>query len=414
LNRRLADALRAVAERTDVPFRIVFADGSEFQSRSEPPQVFVRFRSAAAEWRAALFGYVGFLEGYYDEQIDVEGNFALVFRAGLEGGFDRRRSRIVSMRNWWHEFRYSNRTIEQARKNAEFHYAVGTDFYRHWLDHPYMMYTCAYWKEGTRTLEEAQQNKMEHVCRKLLLKRGERFIDIGCGWGGFTFYAWERYGALGTGLNITGEQVAAMRNEIRRRSLEGTISVVEADFRQISGEFDKSVSIGTLEHAGRDQIEQVVRAHAASLKRGGLGMLHFIGHVGDYETDFPIRKYIFPGGWIPSLAETIVAMEKAGLEILDIENLRRHYALTLDCWGQRFDERWPKIQALDPTRFTERFRRTWSTYLHSCAEMFRSPHGYTHLFQILYSKGNVRNNYPMSRAHLYVEKVIEEARAQAA
>jgi cyclopropane-fatty-acyl-phospholipid synthase len=414
LKRRLAEALRAVAERTTVPFRIVFANGSEFQSGPETPQVVIHFRTAAAEWRAAVLGYVGFLEGYYDEQIDVDGNFALAFRAGMEGGFDRRSSRINSIRNWWHELRYSNRSIAQAKKNAEFHYAIGTDFYRYWLDQPYMMYTCAYWKEGTRTLEEAQQNKMEHVCRKLQLSRGERFIDIGCGWGGFTFYAWERYGALGTGLNITGEQVQTMRREIRRRSLEGTIDVVEADFRQIPGEFDKSVSIGTLEHAGRDQIDEVVRAHAASVKRGGLGMLHFIGHVGHYETDFPIRNYIFPGGWIPSLAETIVAMERAGLEILDIENLRRHYALTLDSWGQRFDQRWPEIQALDPARFTERFRRRWSTYLHACAEMFRSPHGYTHLFQILYSKGNVRNNFPMSRAHLYVEKVIEESRAQAA
>jgi cyclopropane-fatty-acyl-phospholipid synthase len=187
LNRRLAAVLRATAERTDVPFRIVFANGSEFQSRPEPPQVTVRFHSSAAELRVAMLGYVGFLEGYYDEQIDLEGNFALAFRAGLEGGFDRKSSRINSVRNWWHEVRYSNRTIEQARRNADFHYAIGTEFYRHWLDQPYMMYTCAYWKEGTRTLEEAQQNKMEHVCRKLLLKRGERFIDIGCGWGGFTF-----------------------------------------------------------------------------------------------------------------------------------------------------------------------------------------------------------------------------------
>jgi cyclopropane-fatty-acyl-phospholipid synthase len=263
------------------------------------------------------------------------------------------------------------------------------------------MYTCAYWKEGTRTLEEAQQNKMEHVCRKLLLKPGDTFVDIGSGWGGFTFYAWERYQALGTGVNTTTEQVAVMQEEIRRRGLEDKLKAIEADFRDIPGQYDKCVSIGVLEHAGRDQIPEVVRAHADCLKPGGLGMLHFIGHVGRYETEFYIRRHIFPGGWIPSLAEVIVEMERAGLEILDIENLRRNYALTLDAWAQRFDANWERIRALDPGRFTETFRRAWRTYLYSCAEMFRAQRGYTHLFQIVYSKGNAGSNYPMSRAHVY-------------
>jgi cyclopropane-fatty-acyl-phospholipid synthase len=131
-------------------------------------------------------------------------------------------------------------------------------------------------------------------------------------------------------------------------------------------------------------------------------MLHFIGHVGVYETEFFIRKHVFPGGWIPSLAETIVAMENAGLEVLDVENLRRHYALTLDAWAERFERNWEKIHAIDPKRFDARFQRIWRAYLFGCAEMFRSPHGHTHLFQITFSKGNAaRDAYPMSRAHLY-------------
>jgi cyclopropane-fatty-acyl-phospholipid synthase len=308
---------------------------------------------------------------------------------------------LVRLRNWWHELRFSNRSHAQAKANARFHYGLPAEFYRLWLDHPYMMYTCAYWKEGTRTLEEAQQNKMEHVCRKLLMKPGDTFVDIGAGWGGFTFYAWERYQARGTGVNTTTEQVAVMQDEIRRRGLEDKLKAIEADFRDVPGQYDKCVSIGVLEHAGRDQIPDVVRAHASCLKPGGLGMLHFIGHVGRYQTEFYIRRHIFPGGWIPSLAEVIVEMERAGLEILDIENLRRNYALTLDAWSQRFDANWERIRALDPDRFNETFRRTWRTYLYSCAEMFRARRGYTHLFQIVYGKGNVATNYPMSRAHVY-------------
>ena len=162
------------------------------------------------------------------------------------------------------------------------------------------------------------------------------------------------------------------------------------------------VSIGVLEHAGRDQLAQVVKAHADFLKPGGLGMLHFIGHVGVRDTEFYIRKHVFPGGWIPSLAQTIAEMERCGLEVVDIENLRRHYAPTLDAWTERFDRNWENIRALDPVRFNEKFRRVWRTYLISCAEMFRSPAGRTHLFQIVFSKGNItRDNYPMSRGFLY-------------
>jgi len=393
--------LRAVGERTAICFAAVLANGARYQNREGTPAFTLVFKSTAAESRIAAMGHVGLLESYFSGSLDIEGEIALAFRAGYDGGFDMRFKPLVRVRNWWHELRFSNRTRAQAKANARFHYGLGTEFYKFWLDLPYMMYTCAYWKEGTRTLEEAQQNKMEHVCRKLLLKPGDRFLDVGCGWGGFTFYAWERYQALGTGLNTTTEQVTAMRDEIRRRGLEGKLSVVEADFRDVPGQYDKCVSIGVLEHAGRDQVAEVVRAHADCLKPGGLGMLHFIGHVDHFETEFYIRRHVFPGGWIPSLAEVIVAMERAGLEILDIENLRRNYALTLDAWAQRFDANWERIRAIDPKRFDETFRRTWRTYLYSCAEMFRSSHGYTHLFQIVYSKGNVAGGYPMSRAHIY-------------
>ena len=265
-----------------------------------------------------------------------------------------------------------------------------------------MMYTCGYWPEGTASLEQAQRNKIDHVCRKIRLAEGERFVDIGCGFGGFMFRAAETPGASGVGVNTTTEQAEWLQGEIARRGLLDRLSVREADFREVDAQYDKVVSIGVLEHAGRDQLAGVVRAHADFLKPGGLGMLHFIGHVGRYDTELFIRKHVFPGGWIPSLAEVIVEMERCGLEIVDIENLRRHYALTLDAWAERFQRNWEAMRALDAARFDERFRRIWLTYLIGCAEMFRSPAGYTHLFQIVFSKGNVtRDGYPMGRAFLY-------------
>jgi cyclopropane-fatty-acyl-phospholipid synthase len=411
--------LKRVAQRlggrTTLRFHVTFADGSSWQNRPGEPQVRFHFRTAGAQWRTLAFGHVGLLESYFDQSLDVDGDFALAFRVGLESRFDRAPSPLTRMRNQWHELTRSNRTLEQARANARFHYGLGTDFYRLWLDDPLMMYTCAYWREGTRTLEEAQRNKVEHVCRKVRLAPGERVVDIGCGFGGFMFHACERYGVSVCGVNAADEQVDWLRDEIVRRSLGHKLEVRQADFREVHDQFDKVVSIGVLEHAGRDQLHEVVKAHADFLKPGGLGMLHFIGHVGARDTEFYIRKHVFPGGWIPSLAQTIGAMESCGLEILDVENLRRNYALTLDAWVERFERNWERIHAIDPQRFDERFRRIWRTYLYSCAEMFRSQHARTHLFQVLFSKGNVRSDgYPWSRAFLYADDAPVATRTAAA
>jgi len=407
----LRKLMQGLASRTSVRFRVSFADGSSFSSHPGEPQVTVTFKTAGAQWRTLVFGHIGLLESYFRGAIDVEGDLAAAFRIGSDSRFDDARSNpLVTVRNRWHEFRFGNRTIEQARVNARFHYALGSDFYKLWLDRDWLMYTCAYWKEGTRTIEEAQANKIEHVCRKVRLKPGESVVDIGCGFGGFMLYAAERYGIHGAATNTTNEQVDWVRGEVNRRGLADRIDVRLADFREVHAQFDKVVSIGVLEHAGRDQLREVVKAHADFLKPGGLGMLHFIGHVGVFDTEFFIRKHVFPGGWIPSLAEAIAAMEDCGLEVVDIENLRRHYALTLDAWAERFDANWARVHAIDPKRFDERFRRVWQTYLYACANMFRAPHGRTHLFQIVFSKGNItRSSYPMSRTFLYDEKRLAEA-----
>ena len=401
--------LARFGERVPTAFAVTLPGGRQFANQDGEPEFRLVFRNDRALRRVAAYGHIGLLESYFDGDMDVEGSLALALAAGMVGGMDGV-TPLVRLRNRWHEWRFSNASWPQAKANARFHYALGHDFYRLWLDEALMMYTCGYWREGTRTVEEAQRNKVEHVCRKLRISPGESVIDVGSGFGGFMFHAEQYHGAKVTGLNNTTEQVEWLRGEIGRRRLEGSLDVVEADFRDVRREYDKVVSIGTLEHAGRDQLAEVVRAHAAFLKPGGLGMLHFIGHVGRRDTEYYIREHVFPGGWIPSLADVIVEMENAGLEVVDIENLRRHYALTLDAWAERFDRNWPRIQALDPKRFDERFRRIWRVYLYGCAEMFRSERGRTHLFQIVFAKGNVTHQtYPMSRTFLYEEADVLEA-----
>jgi cyclopropane-fatty-acyl-phospholipid synthase len=396
--------LETLGGATRLCLRVTLADGSSWQNLPGEPVVHLRYKTRGAQLRTLAFGHIGLLESYFDQSLDVEGDFARAFRIGFESRFTESPKPLVRLRNRWHERTHSNRSLAQAKANARFHYGLGADFYSLWLDHELMMYTCAYWTDGTRTVEEAQRNKLEHVCRKVRLQPGESVVDIGCGFGGFMLHAWEHHGARVCGVNTTTEQVDWLRGEIGRRGLADKLEVREADFREVHAQFDKVVSIGVLEHAGRDQLRQVVKAHADFLKPGGLGMLHFIGHVGVRDTEFYIREHVFPGGWIPSLAETLCAMEECGLEIVDIENLRRHYAYTLDAWAQRFEANWDRIHALDPVKFDERFRRVWRTYLYSCAEMFRSRHGRTHLFQVLFSKGNIgADDYPMSRAFLYTD-----------
>jgi cyclopropane-fatty-acyl-phospholipid synthase len=400
---RLRTILDRVGKQTDTSFQVVFPDGSSIQSKEQDPVVTVVFKTRRAELRVLLFGHVGLLESYFDQSVDIEGDIAAAFRAAMDSGFARDANLLIRLRNRWHEWRFSNRSLRQARANANCHYALGTDFYRLWLDRIGMMYTCAYWKEGTSSLEEAQWNKMEHVCRKIRLQQGERVADIGCGWGGFMFHAHRYHGARCSGFNVTGEQLESLQRMIDQRGLGEDLKVSDSDFREVPGGFDKCASIGVLEHAGRDQLPETISAMANVLKPGGLGVLHFIGHVGQRDTEFYIRKHIFPGGWIPSLSHALSLMEENGLEILDVENLRRHYALTLDVWAERFEAQQEEIRILDPRRFDEYFYRKWRTYLYSCAEMFRSPNSTTYLFQIVFSKGNVDYDYPMSRRYLYAE-----------
>src|SRR5262245_5986897 len=393
--------IERVGGRVATPFRVRFSDGTEYRNAADGPPAFtLSFRNEGALRRAALYGHVGVLEAYFDGEVDIEGSLPKALAVGMEGGLDTP-TWLVHLRNRWHELKQSNANRGQANENAEFHYSLPPEFYKLWLDDPYMFYTCAYWGEGVKTLEEAQRAKADHVARKVMLKPGEEVVDVGSGFGGFLMHAAMHYGVNITSINTTGSQAEHARRQIEKFGIKNAVQM-HADFRTNPKQFDKVVSIGCLEHAGRDQLGEVIRSHADLLKPGGLGLIHFIGHVGHFDTDFFIRKYVFPGGWIPSLADTIVEMEKAGLEVLDVENLRRHYALTLDVWAERFDRNWERIRALDPERFDERFRRIWRVYLYGCAEMFRLPRGRTHLFQIVFAKGNVSfTSYPMTRDFLY-------------
>lgn len=253
----------------------------------------------------------------------------------------------------------------RAHQVAQVHYDLSNDFFRLWLD-PNMQYSCGYW-EGAKTLEEAQLNKLELISRKLHLQPGDRVLEVGCGWGGLARYMSYRYGAQVTAVNISQEQMKFAREFCKGMPVD----VVDTDYRDIQGSWDKVVSIAMLEAVGAQNLRQYMETVHRSLRNDGTFVLHTIGeNVTRPHADRWIIKHIFPNGYIPSLSQLSTAME--GLFVMeDWHNIGTDYDTTLMAWHARFEAAWPKIQQLGP-KFDERFRRMWRYYLLNCAGAFRA------------------------------------------
>jgi len=278
------------------------------------------------------------------------------------------------------------------KKEVSSHYDIGNDFYKLWLDKS-MTYSCAYFKDESKTLDEAQNDKLDHILKKLQLEKGMTLLDIGCGWGSMLIKAAKEYGVKGFGITLSEEQVKGCNEKIKAEGLEDMITVKAMDYRDLekSGlSFDRVVSVGMLEHVGRKNYELYIKNVHSVLKDGGLFLLHYISALKEYPGDAWIKKYIFPGGMIPSLREILNILPDYNFYTLDIESLRRHYTRTLLCWRKNFLEHKDEIEKMMGTDFT----RMWDLYLAACAAVFNN--GITDLHQILMSKG-VNNTLPMLR-----------------
>jgi len=284
--------------------------------------------------------------------------------------------------------------LSDSKRNIHHHYDIGNDFYKLWLDREALQYTCAYFADPAMTIEQAQQAKMHHVCRKLQLKAGERVVEAGGGWGGFALFMAKNYGVRVRSFNISKEQVAHSRDWAKQLGLDSQVEFVEDDYRNLTGTFDAFVSIGMLEHVGKGNYQELGALMSRALTPEGRGLVHSIGRDKPAPMNAWIDKRIFPGAYPPTLREMMDMFEPNQLSVLDVENIRLHYAKTLEGWLQRYEENVEAISAM----FYETFVRAWRLYLVGSIAAFVA--GRLQLFQVLFARTGAKT-VPWTRAHVY-------------
>lgn len=296
--------------------------------------------------------------------------------------------------HWLTLARIKSPDLSDSRRNIHHHYDLSNDFYRLWLDREALQYTCAYYADQAMTLEQAQQAKMHHVCRKLQLKAGERVVEAGGGWGGFAVFMAKNYGVRVRSFNISKEQIAFSREWAEAENQSSLVEFIEEDFRNISGSCDAFVSIGMLEHVGIGNYRQLGGLINRVLAPEGRGLVHTIGRDRPELLNPWIQRRIFPGAYPPSLREMMDIFEPNRLSILDIENIRLHYARTLEHWLERYEQNLDVVRSM----FDEAFVRAWRLYL--AGSMMGFVHGSLQLFQVLFARSGV-NRIPWTRDHVY-------------
>ena len=260
----------------------------------------------------------------------------------------------------------------KSRKDIEHHYDIGGDkgekLYDIFLDTKHRLYSCAYWKDDTKTLEEAQQNKIDHIIKKLDIKKNQKILEVGCGWGGMVFEIAKQKNCEVTGISLSKNQINYCKNKAKELGLNNQVKFELVDYREIKGQFDRIYSVGMFEHVGRKFYKTFFKSMNNLLKNDGVFLLHTIGVIDkpSPQNKF-INKYIFPGGVCPSFSQIIEPIEKTGLIVSDTETLIRHYDKTLEHWLLRFLDKKNLVKDL----FDEKFVKMWEFYLASCAAAFR-------------------------------------------
>ena len=364
------------------PIGFALWDGFELRAPVHPPVATIVFRN-----RQALFGWVwdpelNFGEAFMSGGVEIRGDLVALLEAIYRAWGTTKR------RPWW-LWQQSN-DVHSAKENVHHHYDLGNNFYRLWLDRD-MVYTCAYFPTPDAPLEAAQIAKMDLVCRKLRLQPGERVVEAGCGWGSLALFMARHYGVTVRAFNVSAEQIAYARRKASEQGLADRVDFVEDDYRQVRGTYDAFVSVGMLEHVGAPDYPTLGGVIDRALTDSGRGLLHFIGRNQSAPLNAWIRKRIFPGAYAPTLREVFEhVLEPHDLSVLDVENLRLHYAKTLVHWRSRFKDASREVAAMFDTTFV----RAWDLYLAGSEVAFTT--GSMQLFQVVFARGG-SNGVPWTR-----------------
>jgi cyclopropane-fatty-acyl-phospholipid synthase len=373
---------------------MVLWNGEEIPDGGPPPVARVLIHDRVNLWKLIFNPTLQFGEAYSAGRIEVEGDL-LEFLQAVYRAKSAARKPAGLLRNALRRGRQRMRsnTLGGSRANIHHHYDIGNDFYKLWLDDQ-LVYTCAYFPTPQATLEEAQVAKMELVCRKLWLRPGETLVEAGCGWGALALHMARQHGVQVKAFNISHEQIAYARQRAKAEGLGSQVEFIEDDYRAISGRFDVFVSVGMLEHVGIDHYRELGKVVDGCLSPRGRGMIHSIGQNQPNELSPWIRRRIFPGAYPPTLREMTRVLEPWGFSVLDVENLRLHYAETLRHWLRRFESAADRVARI----FDDRFVRTWRLYLAGSAAAFAT--GALQLFQLVFSRPGL-DEIPWTRERLY-------------
>ena len=375
----------------DESFCVKFWDDDEVKVGENEPLFKIILKKPIPKKEILTSTTLAFGEAYMNGDLEVEGDFLLMLNTVLK-----------YKEKFTTDFKglpkiFSNLTSRKKQKEeVTYHYDIGNDFYKLWLDDT-LSYSCAYFKNENESLGEAQLNKIHHLLKKLNLSEGMTLLDIGCGWGALLIEAAKLYKIKGLGITLSEEQYKAFKEKIEKENLQDYLQVKLMDYRELEKSgllFDRVVSVGMLEHVGRSNYDLFMKCVSKVLKKEGVFVLHYISGLYESEGDAWIRKYIFPGGVIPTLREIISLSADYRFYTVDVESLRMHYYKTLIKWAENFEKNTDKVREM----FDEKFVRMWRMYLYSCAACFYT--GVIDLHQIVFTKG-VNNSLPLTREYLY-------------
>lgn len=372
--------------------RVILWDGKEILSSGTAPASTMVIHDRVALWRLLINPLLYFGDDYSAGRIEIEGKlveFLETVYAAMAGSAKYRR---VSDPAAYRRNQPKLNSLAGSRQNIHHHYDIGNDFYQLWLDAE-MLYTCAYFPEPAASLEEAQIAKMDLICRKLRLQPGQSVVEAGCGWGALARHMARHYGVNVRAYNISHEQIAYARQRACDEGVDGTIEYVEDDYRNITGSYDVFVSVGMLEHVGPDHYQELGSVIDRCLTDRGTGLIHTIGQNSSMPMSPWFLQRIFPGSYPPTIREMMSVFEPWEFTVLDVENLRLHYAKTCEHWLERFEQHLNQVRDM----FDESFIRAWRLYLSGCVANFSI--GTLQLFQVVFSRPAC-NQVPWTRSHL--------------